>query len=334
MRYDIAIIGNDEAAFEMMYVSATANLSTVAVLPESRHSSWMTSQALRRLAGELLADRSPSRSAELKRVGTPRLLRRLLTRALVSETCDQVRMLQSLGVEVILGESQFRTPFDIEVSTGIDFGRRIVRADSVVIGTGVSRTAVYRPLGLLPFHRPESLLEGQSLPTALQIIGGGELGAGLAAVVSLFGVRTTLLTDEEDDSALLEMAESSGVDIQCPGSEVMYPDDISVSQWPAGGQFIPRDSANILDCRRSAGFTSNLNLRAIGVSPDENGQLWCGNNFETWCSGVFGIGSVVGFTTSQQVSAIRQAEQILNRVTHRIPRPHYLRTRIRGAVVA
>jgi NAD(P) transhydrogenase len=264
----------------------------------------------------------------------------------VAETNDQVRLLQSLGVEVVLGESQFRTPFDIEVSTGIDFGRRTVGANSVVIGTGVCRTSLQRSLGLLPFLRPESLFEGRHLPSALKIVGGGEMGAGLAAFVSLFGVRTSLLTDLDNDNALLEMAETAGVEIHGPGTETINMDDISAGHCsadrhqpanrfrPASSEFIPPESAVVMDCRRSAGFTSNLNLGAIGVLPDENGQLWCGNNFETWCGGVFGIGSVVGFSTTQRLSAIRQAEQILNRVTHRIPRPHYLRTRIRNAVVA
>ncbi len=45
MKYDIAVIGNDEAAFEMMFVAAAAGQKTLAILPESRHSSWLMGQA-------------------------------------------------------------------------------------------------------------------------------------------------------------------------------------------------------------------------------------------------------------------------------------------------
>ena len=319
MRYDIAVIGNDEAALEMAAVAARAGQSIIAVLPESRHSTWMMSQALRRLVSDLLVDHSEIRQKRMHASATPRMLKRLITHAIVSETNDQISKLERLGVNVLLGETRIQSARELLISNGVNASRQSVQAQNIVIGTGVRQTAVHRPLGLVPFHRPESLFEGMSLTSTLTIIGGQDLGAGIAALFSLFGVATRLLMTENDTtSAISELAVDAGVHIaannfdDAPGSDIFS-----------------RSSNDVVDCRRSIGFTENLNLQALGIEPDEHGQLWCTDSLETWCTGVFGIGSVVGFTSAAPTTPTRQAGHILNHITHRIPRPHFLRIRNR-----
>lgn len=324
MRYDIAIIGNDEAAVEMACAAAAAQMRTVAILPEARHSAWMMSLAFRRLVSGLLVDCSTTRREMLQQSGTPRLLQRLVASAAAAETSDQMRLLEGLGVDVILGEARFHSRSEILVSAGINVSRIEIHATHAVIGTGVRQTGMHRPLGLLPIHGPESLFEGLSLPHRLCLVGGGSLSAGLAALFSMFGVRTQLLTREDDSSALLELAEAAGVRIAHHPSELGLAADCT----------IPGGTGDIVDCRRSVGFTQHLNLSAIGVEPDENGQLWCASNLETWCPGVFGIGDVVGFSPDSTMSSARQAARILNRITHPIPRPNFLRVRARRSAEA
>ncbi len=319
MKFDLAIIGNDEAALEMSCVAAIAGQSTVAIMPESRHSAWMLAQALRRVVTDLLVDQTPIRRQRMHASGTPRMLRNLLTTAIVTETTDQIRLLDNVGVHVILGESRILSATELMVSTGIDYGRRSIRASNIVIGTGVRHTAVHRPLGLMPFHRPESLFEGTRLAETLTIVGGDQLGAGLAALFSIFGVETRWLSQQTADVAMAELAVDAGVRIEQPDLHDEYLQD----------ELFSRSACDVVDCRRTLGFTENLNLNVLGVEPDENGQLWCSSSMETWCTGVFGIGSVVGFTSNAPSSARRQADRILNRMTHRIPRPHFLRTRNR-----
>lgn len=324
MRYDIAAIGNDESAIEMLCVAASAGQKTIAVLPESRHSSWMMAQALRRLVTGLLVDRTTLRRTLYARAGTPRLLQRLMSSALTAEVAEHVQMLEQIGVDVLIGEPRFQLPNELLVSTGIDCGRTIVAASNVVIGTGVRQTAMHRPLGLLPFHRPESLFEGLQLPKSLCILGGDDFGAGLASLFSLFGVESRLLARDDLTSSMLELAESVGVLVGYHPSELGLLQDTMFGSASSG-------ASSTIDCRRTVGFTDHLNLGTIGVEPDENGRLWCAANFETWCTGVFGIGDVVGFTSNETQNPRRQAERILNRVTHRIRAPHFLRSRSRMA---
>jgi NAD(P) transhydrogenase len=321
MQFDLAIIGNDEAAFEMQCLAAQMGRRVVAILPESRHSSWIVGQALRKLVSNLLVDRSVSRQKMFASAGTPRLLQRLIARAVAAEVSEQIELLKELGVEVRLGESRFEAGGKLFVSEGAFCRRVSVDARYTVIGTGVRQTAMHRPLGLVPFHRPESLFEGTELPESLCVVGGDATGAGLAALFSLFGVRARHVAREENESAMLELAMAAGVSIG------FHPADVGLS---ATGSPSASVHADVVDCRRKVGFTKNLNLSAIGVEPDENGQLWCSASFETWCPGVFGVGEVVGFCPQSNLLASVQAERVMNRIVRAIPRPHFAMNRVRS----
>ena len=315
MRYDIAIIGNDEAAIEIACLASSTGQRVALALPEQRHSSWMMEQALRRLVTELSVDCSQERRAMLHHFGTPRLVQRLLASALTAEASDNIELLERSGVDIVPGESRFVNRNSVAITSGISCRRTLVHATNVVVGTGVRRAAVHRPLGLLSFQCVESVLEGHCLPESLVVLGGEGFGAGISSLLSLFGVHTSLLAQESRDCDLLELAEDSGVQIVHHASELGLTKDCTV---------LP-DKTQIIDCRRTVGFTEHLGLPAIGIEPDEHGQLWCAANLETWCSGVFGIGSVVGFSSDAADHSAIQAERVLNRMQHRIRKPQFLR---------
>lgn len=313
MQYDIAVIGNDEAAFEMLCLSADSRRRTLAILPEAHHSAWLVTQALRRLVSTLMVDGTVKRRRLMAQAATPRLLQTLLSRAMVQELEEHAQMLKNLGVDVMFGEARFQGARQLAVSLGVSCTRETVEARHVVIGTGTRCTAQHRPLGLIPFHRPEALFRSRMLPKSACIVGGGHFGAGLAALISLFGVETRLIAREDDSCSLLEMAEAAGVHVG------YHPSEVGLSHFNAPFAEL---SADVIDCRRSVGFTDHLSLNSINVEADENGQLWCASSFETWCSGVFGIGDVVGFSADTALSPSRQAERILQRITQTVPRPH------------
>lgn len=315
MNYDVAVIGNDEAAFEMLCLSASAKRRTLAILPETSHSAWMLGHALRRLVSDLLVDRTTQRRRLFTQAGTPRMLQSLLSRAIVREVSEQISLLENIGIDVLLGEARFVQQRDIAVSLGITCTREIVQARHIVVGTGVRRTAMHRPLGLMPFHSPESLFSGAHLPNSVCIVGGGQFGAGLAALMSIFGVETRHVARQDNTCSMLELAVASGVHVGYHPSEVGLPQI---------GTQTAQNGTVVVDCRRSAGFTDHLGLETINVESDENGKLWCGSGFETWCHGVFGIGDVVGFSPDTALRPAIQAERIMSRITEMIPRPHFL----------
>lgn len=323
MNHELAVIGNDEAAFETLCLAAASGKRTVAFLPVTRHSSWLVGQALRRLVSNLLVDRTPRRSRMFQKSATPRLLQTLVARSIAAEILDRIDVLKSAGVDVVLGEAHFCAQHASGGGKALQCGADTFHVDNIVIGTGVRRTAMHRPVGLVPFHRPESLFLGQALPTSVCIVGGGNFGAGLAALTSLFGVATRHVAREDRDSVMLELAAAAGVQIGHHPADVGLPN--------LGSQFADMHS-DVVDCRRVVGFTDHLNLSAINVEPDENGQLWCASHFETWCAGVFGVGEVVGFSPDSSLHASVQAERVMNRILRSTRRPHMLDAFIRSSM--
>jgi len=326
MNFDLAVIGNDEAGIELGLAAALAQQKVITILPESRHSSWMFCQGLRRLTSTLLADRSLGRRFLCHRRGTPGMIRRLLRGAVAAETAELVQVLRHAGVTVVIGEARFSSPGRLKVSVGMDCSRQSISAGSAIIATGIRYSSPHRTLGLLPRNTPESLLELSALPRRIRFLGGDDFAAGLGSVLSLFGADVTVELQQPLDSALEELAQSSGVHFvgsRSTDGTGLNGSDLSWAQ-----------DNTIIDCRQSLGFTDHLNLHAIGVEPDEHGQLWCSTSFETWCDSVFGIGSVVGFARNKELSPTQQAERVINRIQHRLRPPYFSRAKLRLADVS
>lgn len=320
MRYEIAVIGNDEAALELLCMAGSAGKRALAVLPEQRHSEWMVGIALRRLVEQLLNEDVRGRLTGSVRRSSPALVRKLLVNALTSETMDYMDVLGRLGIDVLLGEARLSNQNSLVVTQGMECRRTVIGADNVVVGCGTRRTGKHRPLGLLPFSRPESLLSSSAFPDFLTVLGGDQMGAGFAALLSLFGVPSRLISAGPSESAMQELALAAGVQVI---------DDVDVEECSWARSDSGR-CGEIIDFRRSVGFTEHLGLADVGVEPDEQGRLWCASSLETWRSGIFGIGDVVGFSADVSREPTDQARRILNRINHRIRRPHFLRNRATG----
>ena len=315
MQYDITVIGNDEAAVEMLCLAVKSGKRTAAVLPESSHSSWLVGQALKRLVSDLLVDQSFTRRRLLERTGSPRLLRQLLAAAIAKETNDLCILLERLHIHTRVGQPRFIDRSSVSIADGRTSGRSTLNAHHFIIATGVRHTAMHRPLGLLPLHHPESIFEGNVLPQSICVLGGDSFGCGMASLFSLFGVRSRHVALDSQNFAMLELAQAAGVEI------AFHPSEFGLNQSNGG---LSNSHANMVDCRRTIGFTEHLNLPAIDVEADENGQLWCSSDLETWCPGVFGIGDVVGFSADSAIDPSVQAERIQRRIDRQIPRPYLL----------
>lgn len=320
MRYDIAVIGNDEAALELLIMAGAAGKRVLAILPEQRHSEWMVSTALRAIVEQLLNDRIESRRPTPARRATPGLVKRLLANALTAEVMNYMRILERLGIDVRPGEARLLTRDSVMVTSGMECTQTVYNAENIVVGSGTRRTATHRPLGLLPFSRPESILSGPVFPEALTVLGGDQLGAGFAALLSTFGVKSELVSPDRSNCAMQELALAAGVQIVDENNVDAYVQRRST--------YVPGEE--VIDFRKSVGFTEHLGLAEVGVEPDELGRLWCASTLETWCTGVFGIGDVVGFSADISRNPTDQARRILNKISHRIRRPHFLRTRVMG----
>lgn len=298
MAYDLTVLGNDAAAFEMVAAATRDGHRVLLVIPEHRHSSWICVQAFRRLVTSMVADRFCVSERLHQRTATPGLLARLLKSAIVDELSELTAQFDSTLVDVVFGESRIIEPGCLAVHCQTSGAITLNESRSIVIGSGIRWACSHSPFGVLPGRGPESLLTGTRLPSQVTVLGGHSFGLGLASLLSQVGVTSTVVGDVDRDDVSLELALSSGVSViraECPD------DCLSMGS---------RSSA-LIDCQRAIGLTGHLNLRMIGVEPDENGRLWCDENLQTWGRGVYGMGDVVGFSTRCGLSVNEQASSIL-----------------------
>ena len=129
-------------------------------------------------------------------------------------------MLQRLNIHVRMGQSRFINRHSVSIADGRTCDRSTLNARHIIIGTGTRRTAMHRPLGLVALHRPETIFEGNILPESICMLGGDSFGCGMAALFSLFGVRSRHIGRDSQDPAMLELARAAGVEMSFNPSEL------------------------------------------------------------------------------------------------------------------
>lgn len=298
MRYDLAVIGNDAAAFTMVDSAVRVGHRVLLVIPEHRHSAWLCSQAMNRLVTNMIADGFDVRERLQHHKATPGLLSRLLKSAIVDELTDLIAPWNHASVDVVLGELRIIESGCLAVHSQTSGAITLHESKAIVIATGIRWSSSHSPFGVLPGRGPESLLSGSRLPSRVTVLGGQAFGLGLASLLNQVGVASTVVGDVDRDDVSFELALSSGV---------------SVVSEDCADDCLPMESQGhtVIDCQRAIGLTSHLNLRTVGVEPDENGRLWCDENLQTWGRGIYGIGEVIGFSTRCGLSLNEQASSIL-----------------------
>ena len=299
MQYDLTIIGNDEAAFECALAANQQGLKTLVVVSETAVSAWQKTRALQHFASELMADhvgrRHPATHASLPA--------KFLS-YLQMELQEFNTSLRTAGIDVLNAQAEFESAGLLRL-TFPDFTRTVtIKSRNVILATGVQRTEFSFCDRRDQQRVADAVLSFHRLPQRARVIGGGDYGAALSACLQLCGVSTQLICRTQYDSAMLELAITSGVAV------ADHPDDFEGtidSDTIQGKQ-------HVIDCRGRLGLTQGLNLTKIAVEADEHGQLWCGRYFETWCRGVYGVGDVVGFSPDSTIPISTQAEMVINQI--------------------
>jgi dihydrolipoamide dehydrogenase len=201
------------------------------------------------------------------------------------------------NIDFIEGHGVFASPHEIQVDN------RTVSADTIVINTGARPT---KPpidgLDDVDVQDSTALLERDSVPDSLAVIGGGYVGCEYAQMYSRFGADVTvfqrgdrLLPDEDPDVS--EVIETAFDD-----EEITVQTDAPVTTLSEteSGIRVDADSADAItvsDVALAAGRTPNtdgLRLEDVGISLDESGFVETDDSFSTTADGVYAIGDVSG----------------------------------------
>ncbi|WP_255152807.1 dihydrolipoyl dehydrogenase [Halorarius halobius] len=201
------------------------------------------------------------------------------------------------NIDFIEGHGVFASPHEIQVDD------RTLSAENIVINTGARPT---KPpidgLDDVNVHDSTDLLERDSVPDSLAVIGGGYVGCEYAQMYSRFGADVTvfqrgdrLLPDEDPDvSEVIETAfEDEGITVQTDAPVTALSETDSGIRVDADGT----DAITVSDVALAAGRTPNtdgLRLEDVGVSLDERGFVETDDSFSTTADGVYAIGDVSG----------------------------------------
>ena len=212
--------------------------------------------------------------------------------------------LQRNGIEVIQGIAGFVDPYTLSVMRS-DGHVDHVHASTIILATGSRpRRPAEIPFDDLTVCDSDSFLRTTKNPASIIVIGGGIIGTEYASMLAAFGIRVTLIDrrtqllrflDQEIAQALDSQMQQNGVVMQ------LGQDQLGISMNEAGHPVVQLQNGDIMTADMvlytmgRVGNTEALNLPAIGLTTDQQGQLPVNARYQTAVPHIYATGDVIGF---------------------------------------
>ena len=235
------------------------------------------------------------------------------------------------GVDLIRGEASFAGPNEVRVND------QTLTADHIYINVG-ARPSVPKLEGLdqIEYLDSTSILELETLPEHLIVVGGSYIGLEYGQMYRRFGSQVTILEkgerliprDDEDVShAVREILEDEGITVRCQSECMRFRQDgdqIAVQVDCDGDEPEVRGSHVLLAVGRTPN-TDALHLDAAGIETDERGYIPVNDQLQTNVPGIWALGDCNGkgaFThtayNDYEIAAANRLDQDPRRVSDRI----------------
>jgi pyruvate/2-oxoglutarate dehydrogenase complex dihydrolipoamide dehydrogenase (E3) component len=217
---------------------------------------------------------------------------------------SQARIEKTANLELIFGAARFTAPKTVEVQLK-DGGVRSLTAANIFInaGTRSSRPQVDGLDGVATLDNA-SIMELDTVPEHLLILGGGYIGLEFGQLFRRFGSRVTifqadgqLLTHEDPD-----IADEVAKILREDGIEVLL--DARVTRVSHAGAEIQIEfeqkkpttvtGSHLLLATGRAPNSDTLNLAASGIESDDRGFIKVNDRLETTAEGVYALGDIKG----------------------------------------
>lgn len=225
----------------------------------------------------------------------------------------------SAGVELIEGEARFGDPHTLLVSTttgkGPLSGERRLTGERIFVNTG-TRPAVPPIPGLrqVPFLDSTSIMELESIPEHLLVMGGGYVGLEFAQMFRRFGSQVTIvqrgaqLLSREDPDIAAEIAQilrDEGIRVLLKSEarrvEAGKSEQVCLTvRSPEGEETLT--GSHLLVATGQQPNTDVLNPAAAGLETDSKGYIRVNERLETNQPHIFAMGDVNGGPAFTHVS--------------------------------
>jgi pyruvate/2-oxoglutarate dehydrogenase complex dihydrolipoamide dehydrogenase (E3) component len=218
---------------------------------------------------------------------------------------SQKRLETTPNVDLIFGEASFTGPKTLSVRMK-DGAQRTFSADRIFINAG-ARPSVPKLEGLrdVSFLDSTSVMELDSVPEHLLVLGGGYVGLEFGQLFRRLGSRVTivhsreqLLVSEDADVAeeVLALLKQDGIDVQLRSNAervVKTGGGIQLT-LRAGQETRSVEGSHLLTATGRTPNTDSLNVGAAGIATDERGFIKVNGKLETNVEGVYALGDIKG----------------------------------------
>ena len=232
-----------------------------------------------------------------------------------------LEQLKNDGATILRGKARFVDEHTLEI-VGPD--ARELTAVHVVIATGgLPAKLPIKGRSLEGVLTSDEILQLESVPKSLIVIGGGAVGVEFASIFAEVGARVCILEkneqilpgeDEDICLAMRQSLEASGIEIVSGADlqRIQNGGDGLVAHFERDGHGETRSATLILMAAGRHANLEDLNLEAADVR-HENGHIDADENNETSTSGVWAIGDCIrriGWAHQAALEGRRVADQI------------------------
>jgi pyruvate/2-oxoglutarate dehydrogenase complex dihydrolipoamide dehydrogenase (E3) component len=206
------------------------------------------------------------------------------------------------NLHLIRGTARFADQKCIEVLC--EGETQTLTAETIVIATGTENAVPpIEGLDKVPYLDATSLMEVETLPHSLAILGGGYIAVEFAQSMRRFGVEVTiiemlpgLLSGEDADisQALQEILEEEGIKVLCDAeakSVTQTPDGVAIKVL-CGENSSEIHASHLMIATGRKPNTAPLELAATGVETDDKGFIQVNERLETSVPGIYALGDV------------------------------------------
>lgn len=218
---------------------------------------------------------------------------------------SQHRLEKTANLDLIFGEAAFTGPKSIAICLK-DGTQRQLAADRIFINTG-TRPGVPKLDGLngIPFLDSTSIMELDSVPDHLLVLGGGYVGLEFGQMFRRFGSRVTivhrhpqLLKDEDRDvtEEIASILKQDGVEILLNATAERVAKSGAEIQLTVrvAGEIRTITGSHLLVATGRVPNTEALQLESVGIITDTRGFIQVNRKLETKVEGVYAMGDVNG----------------------------------------